>query len=239
MSVKESLASNYVFFRYPAHHILIIIPVFISTIQFFLFNSSFEFDRSTDTLNTVFLEQNELVDNYLLVMKLTMVIFLSFFVTFRWSSIIIDGTYGYWITQGVLRRRLLFLTLRKFVIDLFIAELLGLFVIIIVGGIRYKLLDLILLIILIFANIYMIVVFALLTANIVKNPEFAALAYILFLGVISVLEISSSSIWFKLLQSDLQYQDDLAFIWFFLSIIFSSITLIITIRLNQAKDIEL
>ncbi|MHA2248977.1 MAG: hypothetical protein ACXAD7_01380 [Candidatus Kariarchaeaceae archaeon] len=236
MSTKESIASDYIFFRFPADHVLVIIPIIVGSVSFFFNNTIFNFQNDDDIIVT---RQNELINDYLLFSKFALVILISFFVTYRWSNMIGDGTYGYWITQGVRRKSIIFYSLGRFLINLFSAQVIGLLLIIFVGGLEYDLLTVFYMTILILSNAWMLLILAFLIANIVRNPEFAALTYILVLGLIIAGGLLSSSDWIKVLQSDRQYNSDAPLLWFLLTLASSFIIILVTIRYHVRKDLDL
>ena len=236
MSVKESITSNYVFFRFPADHVLVIIPIIVGSAGFFFNNLGFNFLDESDLITA---KQDELVDDYLLFSKMAIIILISFLVSYRWSNMINDGTYGYWITQGVRRQPIIFYSLGRFLIDILLAQVLGLFLILMVGGLEYDLLTLFYMVLLFISNAWMMLVLAFLVSNLVRNPEFAALGYIILLGLIVALGLTNSSGWINILLSDRQYNSDASLLWFLLSMGTSFIVLFGTIRYHLRKDNDL
>ncbi|MHA2029966.1 MAG: hypothetical protein ACW99A_10440 [Candidatus Kariarchaeaceae archaeon] len=235
MSGKTSLAKDYLFFRYPTHHLLILIPIFVGTFQFFFLNDIIQVE-STDR---AFESQKDIMETYLIMVKLSIVVLLSFFISYRWTSIIHDGSYAYWITQGVKRMKLVYFTLSRFLSDVIFAEIIGLTLIMVVGGVRYSFLTTTYLILLILSNSIFLVVVAYSTGVFIKSPELAALTYIFINVLIMLLTLNFSIIYVDILQSDLLFDTSNALLWFAFSLITSVVILIISLLHKRGKDLEL
>ena len=121
--------------------------------------------------------RNQTIRNYLLISRLAQTILISFFITYRWANTITSGSYGFWLVQGLDRRKFIIYSLLIFTLDLFIGNLAGLLIIIGFGGISVSFIQLLgITVLVIFASLIM-VAGALMAAELITNPEVASIIF--------------------------------------------------------------
>ncbi|MHA2028267.1 MAG: hypothetical protein ACW99A_04095 [Candidatus Kariarchaeaceae archaeon] len=233
----EQFAHNYLFARFPVNFMLVLVPQVIGMLVNIFVSPNFE---TTEISVSVDDQQNDLIDTYLLSTKLSLVILLAFFLCYRWSTMQNDGSYGYWITQGVNRRKFFIETIYKFMAVIYFGIFAGLLGLIYLNGIYLEFLLFLKLNLLIISHIFILLSIGIIIGVLVKNPESASLLFIILFGINYAFN-TSDTIWNKLLQSDLQYKATEGDLWFSLiaSLGLGFIISIISLRVHLTLDMEL
>ena len=126
--MTEKFAYNYLIFRKPTDTLLILLPMISGLVINIFFTPVTAVDRFKEELvrNMTF----DLIDNYLSATNITMLILLAFFVSYRWSAMLTDASYGFWITLGVNKTKFYLQTTFKFLVVLFLSNFFGLIMLI-------------------------------------------------------------------------------------------------------------
>ena len=151
-----------------------IIPTLFGVISFFLNPQNIKTDGIASINHIEEIQRNAIVD-YLTTIKLVWAILVSFFITFRWSTIHKDGSYGYFLTQGINRKRFFGLSVSYFLILSFLFTFLGFLIIIKFGGLSFFLPSLFFFTVTLFSIIIFILSLSILFAQIIKIPELASI----------------------------------------------------------------
>ena len=149
-----------------------------------------------------------------------------------------DGSYGYWLTQGVNRRRFFLQTTYKFLFTIYFGSAIGLMTVFYLNGINLGILMFIMINLLLLSHLLVLVTVGIMIGNTITNPESASLIFIVLFGVNAVFNRNDNSIWHRILQSDLQYRFD-PFISLILSIGLSAIIIMVSLRIHLGLDLEL
>lgn len=236
MRIREQHSYNYLLFRHPTEYVLILLPLFVGIIYNIFFEESriiSEFDPSVITQY-----QYDMIDNYLLYSKLTIVILISFFISYRWTSMQNDGSFGFWLTLGISRSRFYFLTVTKTLFIFYVSDVLGLISIIYINGLQFEPDVLILLNLLVLLNLLGIIGTAILISSVIPNPELASLSFLLLMMTNIILNTNYSSIFHQILNSDLHYAVDSG-----ISLVLAGITAlvinILSYRILISMDMEI
>ncbi|MCE7737542.1 MAG: hypothetical protein GPJ54_21810 [Candidatus Heimdallarchaeota archaeon] len=240
----EQFAHNYLFARFPVNFMLILIPQTIGLLVSIFINKSFLVEAISDPTASQEREldyQNDVIDNYLIAVKLTLVILLAFFLCYRWSTMQNDGSYGYWITQGVNRRKFFIETIYKFLAVIYFGIFAGLLSLFYVNGIYLEFSNFIMLNLLIVSHVLLLISVGIIIGVFTKNPESAALFFIIGFGINYAFNNKASSLLNKVLQSDLQYKADIGDVWLSLvsSIVLGIILILTSLRVHLKLDMEL
>ncbi|OLS29054.1 MAG: hypothetical protein HeimC2_02490 [Candidatus Heimdallarchaeota archaeon LC_2] len=115
MITKEKISINYLFFKQPTNHIMILGPLVIACATIFFSNSSFTLSESI--WNDIYENQYNLIKDFLTIFKLTFVVLSSFYITYRWALFEKDGNLGYWLSQGVNKKKFFFLSFIYFYLN--------------------------------------------------------------------------------------------------------------------------
>ncbi|MHA2098230.1 MAG: hypothetical protein ACW99A_06055, partial [Candidatus Kariarchaeaceae archaeon] len=95
MMVKEKRSSDYLFFRFPAHYALMLGPLIIGITNFFINTTFIDVTNDLSATETIRDKQYETIKLYLSITKIALVVASAFFITYRWTVINKDGSYGY------------------------------------------------------------------------------------------------------------------------------------------------
>lgn len=240
----EQFAHNYLFARFPVNFMLILIPQTIGLLVSIFVNTSFEVEAQTtdasSLTNTEERYQNDLIDGYLIAVKLTLVILLAFFLCYRWSTMQNDGSYGYWLTQGVNRRKFFIETIYKFIAVIYFGIFAGLMSLIYLNGIYLEFSSFIMLNLLILSHVLLLISVGIIIGVFTKNPESAALLFIIGFAINYAFN-TSSTILNKMLQSDLQYKEKIGDVWLSLvsSVGLGVILVVTSLKVHLNLDMEL
>ncbi|MHA2055232.1 MAG: hypothetical protein ACW99F_16760 [Candidatus Hodarchaeales archaeon] len=241
MKSPVPFAQNYLFFRFPINYLIIIIPQTIGLFATVFSESIAEptEDSGVSTSVDIMKLQVDIIDDYLLAFNLTVVLLLAFFLCYRWSSMQNDGSYGYWITQGVRKPRFYLEAVVRFTINIYSSAFLGLLIIFYLNGIYLETLDFILLNLLMVSHILLVILIAIFIGNIVKNPELAALSYISILGINYSANTNKNSLSHQIFQSDFQYSTDNGWVALVSSLVVAVVLLVLTLRLHTRLDVDM
>ncbi len=236
--MTEKFAYNYLIFRKPTDTILILLPMMSGLIINIFFTP---ITSVVDSFNEELVRNMnyDLIDRYLETTNITMLILLAFFVSYRWAAMLQNASYGFWITLGVNKKKFYLQTTLKFMLVLFLSNFFGLLVLIYMNQITLEFMVIIKLILLVGANLGIFIGIAIIFGNFIKNPELAALSFIIF----SVLNIAFNAdidgILHQILMSSFYYRYESAWIALILSLIMGVLINLITMQLHVRMDMEL
>lgn len=239
ISVKRSevFASNYLIFHHPTEMITMLVPLAAGLI-FTLFNN--KVNREIGDLNRAQINelQFSLIDNYLLVSKYTTIILLTFFVCWRWSNMITNQSYGFWLSLGGKRSFFFRNVITKFLLLLMLSQLLGFGLIVILYGLSIEFATFINMIVLLTINYVIILSTAILIGNSIPDAELAALSFFIVNGIDVAFNTNSESFLYMLFHGETFYRMDDSLLAIILSSVLASIMVFVTRRLHLRMDLN-
>jgi hypothetical protein len=238
MKSKEDLAKNYLFFRFPTHYAIVVLPLFAGTISIFFFQSLNEI-TSIDQWDVITTEKFEIIERYLFFSKMSLAVVFAFFVSFRWALMEKDGSYGFWLTQLVKRRAFFSRTLISFLFDAYLGILIGIGVLYYIGGIVFPANELLNLAILLLAHLIILIGLSIFTVEIFQDPELSGMIFLVVYGIILFFITNPSSIWHHMLKSDLHFQDDNIFNSLVSSLLLGGFLFLISLLVHIKRSIEI
>jgi hypothetical protein len=235
--MTEKFAYNYLIFRKPTDTLLILLPMITGLVINIFFTPVTAVDSFNEELvrNLNF----DLIDSYLEATNITMLILLAFFISYRWSAMLYDASYGFWITLGVNKTKFYLSTVFKFLFILFLSNFFGLIMIIYMNQMTLDFMIIIQLILLVVSNLGLYIGVAILFGNIIKNPELAALSFIIFSVLNIAFNVSVDSIQHMVFMSSFYYQYENSWLALILSLIVGVLINFITMQMHIRMDMEL
>lgn len=189
--IRNSIATSYLFYRFPSRYALMYGPLLVSVSIYY--SASKIYLLEGNFWNSVNNYQFSLLQNYIFNFQLVYAIMCSFFLTYRWTSMKKDMTYGYWLTQGIDRKRFFIRSTFSFMLHGFAGSLLGLLLIVFGGGAIVGIADIFKIILLLFINLSLITSTAILLGEIINNPEFAMMLFVIIYALIIIIGQTSSN----------------------------------------------
>lgn len=237
MKAPEKFSYNYLIFRSPTEFLLVLIPFAIAVMINIFSQVSEEVDVFTPEL--IMSKQLDAIDAYMLAFFAPIVILMAFFVSYRWSTMQTEGGYGFWLTLGINRRKFFIRTVLKFILLLYIGVLLGLLTIFYLNQMYLEPMMFILLNLLILSHLLLITGVSILLGGMIKNPESAAIFYIILMGLNYVFNTDSENFLNMLLNSAFQYRVDTAWFSFFISLALALGVNFVALRMHTKFDMDL
>lgn len=238
MTSKELLAIRYTFFRFPSHYALTVIPVVSGIISVFFLH---QFDEVTLDNQWELTSQNQynLIESYLSVSKMALIFIASFFIAFKWANMEINGSYGFWLTQRVKRHSFYIQAVGLFIIEIYLSLTIGILMLLYLIGVKITTIELMRLMYLLLIQIIIIIIGAILIAELIPNAEITALSF-LSLGTLNfLLNTDESSILHKILKSDLHFQENSIIFPLVTSTVLAIVILGISIVIHLRRSIDL
>lgn len=183
MTKRESLATNYIFFRFPTLHALVLLPFLAGFLTSIYLGEILEPGEKL-VFELIQDDQIQKINSFLLTSKITLIILLSFFVTFKWTMMKKDGSYGFWLTQLVSRKKYFIKSNSEFVLNSYLGVFIGILLILFLGGTQLPLTQIVFLFLLSLSSILQLVVIGILIGELVRDPELATVVYIVITGII-------------------------------------------------------
>lgn len=237
MITKERLTTEYIFYRSPNIYFIFIFPLFPSLIAAFFQNNLYTIEAGV--LATTKEISSEIVQDYLWNFKFILGVVTAFFLVYRWSLIQRDGSYGYWITQGVDGLKLLIYATTLYAIFVSFAEILGFLIIYFFMGVVIPIIQVVAIIFGIFFSNFLWTAFGILVAEISTRPDIAGLVYLGGVGSNLLLNSNSEPISYQLLLLEFNYFDANFYFFALLELILIAATLTITYVVLRYRDIEI
>ncbi|MDH5402586.1 MAG: hypothetical protein OEY49_08855 [Candidatus Heimdallarchaeota archaeon] len=237
MSIKDSIARNYIFFRHPSHLILVLLPTFTGLVQYFFFNSGKEV--IINPKDEIYSSQYQMINEYLLFTDIVIVLLLSLFVVYRWTIIKKDGSYGFWLTQGIKRERIFLITVWSFFLDFYIVKILGFIIVFTIGGLYLPASQLFLLLTLSALNLLILIFVSFLVSNQIGNPEFGSLVLIVLFGVNITFNTNRQNSWFLIFNGQYLYNEESGFFALIILVISNLLLFFVNRYIQFKEDIEL
>lgn len=237
MKAPEKFSYNYLIFRSPTEFLLVLIPFAIAVMINIFSQVSEEVDVFTSEL--IMSKQLDAIDAYMLAFFAPIVILMAFFVSYRWSTMQTEGGYGFWLTLGINRRKFFIRTVLKFIFLLYIGVLLGLLTIFYLNQMYLEPMMFIKLNLLILSHLLLITGVSILLGGMIKNPESAAIFYIILMGLNYVFNTDSENFLNMLLNSAFQYRVDTAWFSFFISLALALGVNFLALRMHTTFDMDL
>lgn len=237
----NKISCKYLLFRGYNSYIFIVVPLYAGIISFFL--GSVINSVSTHLLNItlwqVAYQSNEkLVNNYLTFSLIGIVVITGIFITYRWSQIVNDGSYAYWLSQGAERKLFFRYSLLIYMRDFLIGAIIGVVLLIYPGGIILSVLRYVGLVLLLFTSLLLNIGLALFISEILKNPEFSAIAYIVIMWLNIAFNTNSNSILNKMFLPAFHYLDKNILLPLILSLVLGSIFVFAALLIHINRDIN-
>ncbi|MDH5647023.1 MAG: hypothetical protein OEZ01_13500 [Candidatus Heimdallarchaeota archaeon] len=206
MKSKEKIAVDYIFFRNPSVYAIVILPIFSGIFSVFVnpVSNSISEMESIELFN---LQQYLIINNFMMFSKLILVLVLAFFITFKWSSMIKSGAYGFWLTQRVDRTKFYIRTYFYVTIYVILSYFIGLLLLIHPIGLKLSYTQFLYLFSLILVNILLIVSCSILFAELITYPEVAALSFTIVFGILIIWVNKPSTLIHQLIKSELHYAE--------------------------------
>lgn len=237
MKSKENIAINYLFLNFPTIHALVFLPVFVG-MGLFHFSEDLVIVNS-DLFQEVLASTISIIQEYLIVSKMTLVALSSFFITYRWSLMEKNRNYGYWLTQGVNRSKFFLKSKIAFTLMGYFGVVIGLFLVIQFGGVALPTTLRLQLYTIVFVNTFLLISMAIFIGEIVANPELSLLT-LLFIYVISFFISNNSDNFISLLFfGDLHFANDNYISAMIFSFILGIILFLISLRIHTKRGIDL
>lgn len=238
MTSKETVAIRYTFFRFPSHYALMVIPIITGIVSVLFFQQLGEV-KSNNHWDLVNKNHFDLTQRYLNYSKVALVFVISFFLTFKWSLMQTDGSYGFWLTQKVNRRMFYIRAITRFILESYFAIIIGILLLMYPIGIKFTLTQFMYLITLLFFQIVILIASSILFAEIIPSPEIASLTYLIW-GIMNFLiNTNESNIFHKILKADLHYQNNDISIPFASSILIATILLALSFVIHTRRSVDL
>ncbi|MHA2501708.1 MAG: hypothetical protein ACXAE3_02365 [Candidatus Kariarchaeaceae archaeon] len=238
MSSRESLATGYIFFRFPTYHALVLIPLIAGMISGMFVRGNLDLETATP-LELVIENQLARTDAFLFLVKISLMILMSFFITFKWSQMKKDGSYGFWLTQLVSRRKYYLKSVREFIFTAYFGVAVGLAMLLFIGGIKLPTVQIIYLFVLALSSTIQMILVGILFAELLKDPELSTVAYILAISISIFGLTDRSSLLHQLFNSELHYYGDGTVISIALSWTVNLLLLGLTYLIHQRSGIDL
>lgn len=235
---KEVRAVEYTFFRFPSNYAIMIFPTLFGIISYFLNPQKIE-TEGTDHINQIQEMQKTAIIDYFDIIKLSLVILVSFFITYRWASIHKDGSYGYFLTQGINRKRFYLISVGYFLGLSFVFTWLGFLIILNFGGLSFSWTSVIFYTFTLFAIVLLILSFSILLAQVIKIPELAATGVSIIVIANSNFNSNVDSFIAKMLNPELNILAGNSILPLITSILVSMIMMLLGYLAHVKIDVEL
>lgn len=235
--MTEKFAYNYLIFRKPTDTILVLLPMITGLV----INIFFTPIATVESFNAELIRNMnfDLIDSYLEATNITMLLLLAFFISYRWSAMLQNASYGFWITLGVNKNKFYIQTTFRFMLVLFLSNLFGLIILIYMNQMTIEFSIIIKLILLLGANLGIFIGVAIIFGNFIKNPELAALSFIIFTVLNIAFNTDFDSILNLIFMSSFHYRFESAWFAFILSLFVGVLINVTTMRLHVRMDMEL
>jgi len=149
-----------------------------------------------------------------------------------------DGSYGFWLTIGVVRQKFYLRTIVKFTALLVFAEGLGLCLLFYMNQFVFDTQVMVQLFLSISSSTFFLVVLAVFISNRFRNPEFSSIAYLSLMGLNIGFNNNPTSPLYFFFQSDLAYRTDNAILSVIFAVLISVVLVIISLRIHLKQDIH-
>ncbi|MHA2501672.1 MAG: hypothetical protein ACXAE3_02185 [Candidatus Kariarchaeaceae archaeon] len=237
MSSREKMAHSYLFFRTPTEYLIVFFPLMVGIFTN-IFNTSPQSVGSVDLESIETFQFNDL-RIYLFSSKITIMILVSFFICYRWANMLADGSYGFWLTTGVVRRRFFYRTIFKFVNLLAFAQFLGMIILSYLNEYFFSIITLLTLGVSVYSGLFFQVVLAVFLSNLLRNPEFASITYLTIMGFNLTFNSANSGVLYLMFLSDLAFNDPDALLAVILAFASGAILLVAAVRVHLSQDIDM
>lgn len=238
MMYKERSSSNYLFFRFPSQYLLILIPFILGITGYFFETKST--DATNANVSSIIIEnQYESISTFLSLSKLMFAIICAFFITYRWTVINKDGSYGYFLTQGVNRDKFFIRSAGVFYLNGILGIILGIFTLNYMGGMHLSMSTLFKIVLLTLSSTLLIISISVLLGEVLSLPELSSFIVILTFGLINNIDESENSFLFKVFRSEQLFTSNSILVPFVLSFGLGLILIIFAFFFHKKQEVEL
>ncbi|MHA2092342.1 MAG: hypothetical protein ACW98K_15945 [Candidatus Kariarchaeaceae archaeon] len=235
---KEKMAAEFLFMRFPGQELIILSAFLFGPIAFMFSSTSVKLNGVGD-YQIVHKAHDDLINNYLLWIKVPLIIMLSLFLTYRWSKIQREGDYGYWLSLGTSRSYFFFHTVSGFISNVYLGILLGFILVLYPGGIDLTYGESFELLLLLLSSTILTIGVAIFCAEIIRIPEFAYAAFISIFGVNLLFNRGSENLLSVIFLSEFQFDTDNVILAFFLSLFIGFVFCLGALYFHQKRDVEI
>ncbi|MHA2089278.1 MAG: hypothetical protein ACW98K_00340 [Candidatus Kariarchaeaceae archaeon] len=209
---KKDLGIDYIFFKGASSYLLFMIPITIANVNRI---------RTTLLVDSHELFESQLIESLQLI-KVSISFVLSIVLVYRWALIQSDGTYSFWLAQGVTRTQFLITAFIRFLQVFISIHLIELLLLYLAYGIHFELVDYVVLLPLLTISYFLMLTIGLIIAETTQNPESSAILFIVIFLTNYIFEDNYNEYFSRTVNPDTQlFTDDL------------QITLILSIALNM------
>lgn len=177
-NIKEWYGTNYLLFT-PGRLLTSMTIMFYAAVFSFFYNNEY-----IDTTQGISSNINfDLLEEYLIGLKVASILIVAYFLTFQWSNIHRNGDYGYWISLGVKREKFFFTTALFFISILFINAILSFTILRTIGGLKFALVDDANILLVILSTLVLMIGVAWVIGEVITKPELSSGVYLIFWAV--------------------------------------------------------
>ncbi|MCH8906168.1 MAG: hypothetical protein IH840_03680 [Candidatus Heimdallarchaeota archaeon] len=233
----NGIAVQYLMFPSRTPQIYLVIPIFAGFISFVLSEKSVLADG--ERWDIVHKNQEIQIEQFIGGFTISISLIMAFLLCYRWSIIQRDGSYAYWLTQGVERKRFLF---RSFIIIIGYLSLslsVGIYLLYFPGGVSLPPSAYIQLLVLSIIYIALLTSFSFFISEVIRNPELSALTFMISVWLNLVFNNSPDNLLHKILQPAYHFLDQDIFISLGGGIAISGLLYFITLLIHVNRDIHL
>ena len=233
----EKKAAENLMFHTNAHMSMILLPLYFGLIAYLFRGNAINVDLGQFSLRLTTFQENNLF-TYALFFKIGILVILTYYVTYHWTEIKRDNTYGYWLASGVDRMKFFIYVILGLLSNLIFSMIFGLIIVNSYNSQIFTLGEFVIVIALIISNMIFLTGLAFFVSESINHPEASGFIFAL-ISAISISNTNYDSISNKLFLSELHYNSaDTMLILIFSNII--GITLILlSYFLHRRKDINL
>lgn len=233
----NATAVQYLMFRSRSPQIYLILPIFAAFISFIL-SEKFGLEDG-DQWEIVHRNQEIQIEQFLGGLIASVAVIMAFLLCYRWSIIQRDGSYAYWLTQGVERKRFLSRSIIIAIGYLTVSLSLAIALLYFPGGVYLEPSAYLQLLALNLVYVTLVTSFSFFISEIIKSPEISALTLLISIWLNSILNTNPSDTLHKILQPAFHFLDQDIFISLSGGIVISGLLYLLTLLIHVNRDVHL
>lgn len=238
MMYKERSSSDYLFFRFPTHYLLVLTPFVLGVTNYF-FDIKSKTLTNSNVYSLIIEDQYDSISNFLSISKVVLAVLCAFFITYKWTVINKDGSYGYFLTQGVNRDKFFIRSAGMFYLNGIFGIVLGLLTLIYMGGMDLSTSILLKIILLSISSTLLVISISVLLGEILSLPELSSVIVIVLFGSSLNLDEADNSFLYKTLRSEQLFADKSILVPFSLSFGLGLIFILMAYFFHKRQEVEL
>jgi hypothetical protein len=224
---KKDLGIDYIFFKGASFYLLFMIPLIIANVNRI---------RTTLLVDSQEIFESQLIESLQLI-KVSISFVLSIVLVYRWALIQSDGTYSFWLAQGVTRTQFLITAFIRFLQVLISIHLIELILLYLSYGIHIELIDYIVLLVLLTMSYFLMLTIGLIIAETTQNPESSAILFIVIFLINYIFEDNYNEYFTRTVNPDTQLFTGNLQITFILSLALNMVMFSFLYVYNKRRDI--